>query len=128
MSFDHARQLHKRGYHSQAAEEIRSLRTKAGDTVELITLLADIYVTQGYMNRAHSLLTVDGQNVKDGDEHARSSLSMMRCFTGAIVSGKIWTSFSEADRIHGEAAAFLKADPTAHYAVCSSSRCIFNLR
>jgi len=128
MSFDHARQLHKRGYHSQSVEEIQSLRTRDGDTVELITLLAEIYVTQGYLNRAHSLLTIDGQNVEDGDEYARSSLSMIRCFTGAIVSGKIWASFSEADRIYGDAAAFLKADPTAHHAVRSSSRCIFNMR
>ena len=127
MSFDHVRRLHKQGYHAQAVEEIQSLRTPAGDARELVTLLADIYITQGYLNRAHSLLTVDG-HVKGGDEHARSSLSMIRCFTGAIVSGKIWTSISEADRVYSDAAAFLKADPTAHYAVGSSSRSLFNLR
>jgi hypothetical protein len=126
MSLDHARQLHKQGYHAQAAEEIHSLRDKDGDAVDLVTQLAEIYVTQGYLNRAHSLLTVDFENVKDGDDPARWALGMMRCFTGAIVSGKIWTSFPEACSIYSDAAAFLKADTTAHYAVRSSSRCIFN--
>ena len=129
MSFDHAKQLHKRGYHTQAAEEIQSLRTKDGDAVELVTQLAEIYVTQGYLNRSHSLLTVDVQNVKDNvDDHAGWTLGMMRCFTGAIVSDQIWTNLPEADRIYSEAAAFLKADPTSHHAVRSSSICIFNLR
>jgi len=128
MSFDHASQLHKQGYHTQAAEEIQSLRARAGDAVGLVTLLAEIYVTQGYLNRAHSLLTVDVQNVKDGDDYARWTLSMIRCFTGAIVSGKIWTSFPKADRIYSDAAVFLRADPTAHHAVRSSSRSDFNPR
>jgi hypothetical protein len=129
MSFDHARQLHKRGYHTQAAEEIQSLRTRDGDAVELVIQLAEIYVTQGYLNRAHSLLTVDVQNVKDGvDDHSGWTLGMMRCFTGAIVSDKIWTIIPEAGRIYNDAAAFLKADPTTHHAVRSSSRRSFNPR
>ena len=122
MSFDHARQLHNQGYHAQAAEEIQSLRGGAGDAVEHVAQLAEIYITQGYLNRAHSLLTVDVQNVKDGDDHAWWTLGMIRCFVGAIVSGKIWTSFPEASRIYSDAAAFLKADQTTYYAVCSSSR------
>jgi hypothetical protein len=121
MSVDHARQLHKQGYHTQASEEIQSIRSTAGDTVELVTFLAEIYVTQGYLNRAHSLITVDVQNVKDGDDHTRWALEMMGCFTGAIVSGKIWASFPEANRIYNDAAVFLKADPTAYHAVRSSS-------
>jgi len=72
--------------------------------------------------------TVDVQNVKDGDDYARWTLSMIRCFTGAIVSGKIWTSFPKADRIYSDAAVFLRADPTAHHAVRSSSRSDFNPR
>jgi hypothetical protein len=126
MGSDYARHLLKQGYHSQAVEEIQSHRTKAGNPVEFIILLAEIYTTQGYLNHAYSILTVDVQNVTGGDEHALSALSMIRCFTGAIVTGKIWICCAEANGIYSDAAAFLKADPTAPYAVRSSSKCILS--
>ena len=128
LSIAHARQLRKQGYYIQAAEEIQSLRARTEDSAELLIQLAEIYITQGYLNRAHSLLTVDVQNIKDGDDHARWAVGMMQCFTGAIVSGKIWTSLPEAGGIYSDAASFLKAYPTSHHAVRSPSRCTPNPR
>jgi outer membrane PBP1 activator LpoA protein len=119
MSLHHARQLHQNGYHAQAAEEVQQLRANTRDEAGSVVLLAEIYLAQGYVNRAHSLLTVGGRNVMEDGEHAHWLLSMIRCFTGAIL-GEIWISIAEADRIYSEAAAFLTENPTTEYAVRSS--------
>ena len=122
MTLDHASQLQRRGHHTEAVEEIQNLRSKQGDSVECIKVLAEIYIAQGYLNHADSLLEAHGHDVSQGDEYGRWALSMIRCFTSAIVTAKIWTRYSQAVKVYSDATAMLKADPIAPHAVGRSLR------
>ncbi|KAK5746897.1 hypothetical protein LTR17_000528 [Elasticomyces elasticus] len=116
MSLERARELHKKGYHAEATEEIASLHDCDGDRAKHLMLLADILITQGYVNRARDLLTIHGRQVENPD-HASWALDMLRYFTTAVASGKIWSSIAEADKTYIDAKPFLSAEPISRDAL-----------
>ncbi|KAI1610274.1 CHAT domain-containing protein [Exophiala viscosa] len=91
-----ARALSRLGRYSAAIGLLNEARRHHADDLALLFELAETHATQGYINRAHALLTENASVTG----LAADMLQMLKCFLEPVISGRFSRSVAEAEDIN----------------------------
>lgn len=95
---EEARSLSRRGRYSDAIALLKKACDHQNNDLRLLFDLAETHTTQGYINRAHSLLTKHDS----GNGLAVDLLRMLRCFLEPIICGQFSANVAEAEKINSK--------------------------
>ena len=109
--------LLEEGFYVQAAREVQLCKAEDGDGQELLVILAEIYIAQGYINRAKAVLSDAVSTLTGPSQSSTWVIGMMQCVVETVCEGRFAESVSRADEIHCHAATYLRASPTRPNAV-----------